>query len=219
MQETTTKEKILKRVRAALIHKTKNPYPNIDLDSNIYEGSAETPDLLFAQQLTSAGGQFIFCENELDFIENLISLAKERKWDKFLCWEKEIQAHLDSCVFPYLSDDSQLEKVKVGITSCEFLVARTGSVIISSKQASGRRLPFFSSVHIVLAYSSQLVYDVKEALAKLKNKYANDFPSMITAITGPSKTSDIEMKSITGVHGSKEIYVFLIEKPETANIS
>ncbi len=99
-----------------------------------------------------------------------------------------------------------------GITSCEFLVARTGSIIISSKQASGRRLPVFPSTHIVVGYASQLVRDVKDAMDGIKYKYGNQLPSMITTITGPSRTADIEKTLILGAHGPKEVYVFLIDK-------
>ena len=47
MQESTSKEKVLKKVRKALIQKTKNPYPNLDNDSKIYSASDEFLDVLF----------------------------------------------------------------------------------------------------------------------------------------------------------------------------
>ena len=97
------------------------------------------------------------------------------------------------------------------ITSCEFLVARTGSIVISSRQTSGRRLAVFPSTHIVVAYTSQLVRDVKDALEGIKNKYGDQLPSMITTITGPSRTADIEKTLILGAHGTKEVYVFLVD--------
>src|SRR5262249_43068275 len=97
------------------------------------------------------------------------------------------------------------------ITLCECLVARTGSVIISSRQMSGRRLPFFPDVHVVLAYTSQLVGEIKDALQLIKLKYGDQIPSMITAITGPSRTADIEKTLVKGAHGPKEIFVFLVD--------
>ena len=97
------------------------------------------------------------------------------------------------------------------ITFCEFLVARTGSIVISSKQTSGRRLAVFPSTHIVVAYTSQLVRDVNDALEGVKNKYGDQLPSMITTITGPSRTADIEKTLILGAHGQKELYVFLVD--------
>lgn len=210
MQESKTKEKILKKIRQALIHKTKNLYPNLDFDSGIYAPSDEALDILFAHQFTKVNGQFIFCENESEFIENLISLTKEKGWSKIFCREEKIKNFLNQCQVPFSSDDTEITNVTVGITLCENLVARTGSVIISSKQTSGRQLPIFPDTHIVLAYTSQLVYDIKDALQFIKTKYAS-IPSMISAITGPSRTADIEKTLVQGAHGPKEIFVFLID--------
>lgn len=77
---------------------------------------------------------------------------------------------------------------------------------------SGRSVGIFSPVHIVIAFVNQLVFDIKDALQKLKDKYGNELPSMISFQTGPSRTSDIEKTSVIGVHGPKEVYVFLIER-------
>jgi L-lactate dehydrogenase complex protein LldG len=56
-----------------------------------------------------------------------------------------------------------------------------------------------------------LVYDVKDALQKLKEKYTGNIPSLITFATGPSRTADIEKTLVTGVHGPREVYCFLVE--------
>jgi L-lactate dehydrogenase complex protein LldG len=98
----------------------------------------------------------------------------------------------------------------VGITTCESLVARTGSILVSSVRNT-RVLTIYPSVHIVIAYSSQVVMEIKDSLQQLKNKYGRNMPSMISYITGPSRTSDIERKIVTGAHGPKELYVFLIQ--------
>jgi L-lactate dehydrogenase complex protein LldG len=56
-----------------------------------------------------------------------------------------------------------------------------------------------------------LVYDIKEGLQLIKEKYGN-LPSLITLATGPSRTADIEKTLVVGVHGPKEVYVFLVDK-------
>ncbi|HXC05957.1 MAG TPA: LUD domain-containing protein, partial [Bacteroidia bacterium] len=65
--------------------------------------------------------------------------------------------------------------------------------------------------HIVVAYTSQLVLHLKDALKGIKDKYGAQPPSMITAIAGPSRTADIEKTLVQGAHGPKEIYVMLID--------
>lgn len=211
MQDTTTREKILKKIRKALIQKTLNPYPDLDLESNVYKISAEPLEIAFAEEFSRVGGHFVFCENEIDFIENIIALAQQKKWTSFLCWEKKIQDYLTECEFPYLSDDAHLKDSIVGITLCEALIARTGSILVSSQQIAGRRLFIYPHIHIVLAYTSQLVQDNKDGINYIRAKYPEQLPSMISTITGPSKTSDIENITVTGAHGPKEVYVFMID--------
>ena len=82
---------------------------------------------------------------------------------------------------------------------------------IACLMGSGRQAFVFPDAHIVVAFTSQLVNDLKDAFTKLKKKYEPRLPSMITLITGPSRTADIEKTLVMGVHGPKELYVFLLE--------
>lgn len=216
MKESTNKEKVLKRLRKALLHKTPNPYPQMDYETNVFVQSSDPLEILFAERLTAAGGKFIFCENELEFGESLIGLAQQKGWNQFFCKEYRIKYFLDNYQFPYRFADADFAGVEVGLTLCESLVARTGSVMVSSKQLSGRRLPFYAPIHAVLAYTSQLVPDVKEAINMVKNKYEDTMPSMLSMISGPSRTADVEKTVIFGAHGPKELYVFLVDDSSTS---
>ena len=212
MQESTPREKVLKKIRKALIHKTNQPFANIDVEKSVYRISDDSLEEMFAKAFTKVGGQFIFCESELDFLENIISLSQVKGWNKFFCWEKKITDIMDQCSFPYQKkDDLDFEDGMVGITGCEALVARLGSVVVSSKQQSGRRLVVIPSTHLVLGYTSQLVKEVKDGLNLIRSKYTEQLPSMISTITGPSRTADIEKTLVTGAHGPKEIFVFLVD--------
>jgi len=84
---------------------------------------------------------------------------------------------------------------------------------MSSSQQSGRTVSAYTPVHICIAYVDQLVFDTRDALKDLKRKYANNIPSFITFAAGPSRTADIEKTLVVGVHGPKEVYVFLIDRP------
>ena len=99
----------------------------------------------------------------------------------------------------------------MSITSCESLVARTGSIVLSTANKSGRTVSVYAPIHICIAYTHQLMFDVKDALLAIKEKYQGKIPSLITFATGPSRTADIEKTLVTGVHGPKEVYCFLVE--------
>jgi len=73
------------------------------------------------------------------------------------------------------------------------------------------QISFYPHQHIVIARTGQLVLDLKDAFAMLKNKYGSQIPSMISTITGPSRTADIEKTLVLGAHGPKELFVFLID--------
>jgi L-lactate dehydrogenase complex protein LldG len=207
---TTSKEKLLKKIRKALLEKRDNPYPNLE-DLPLYPSTGELPEVLFAEQFTAVGGRFVFCEDEAQFIENLLELAEERKWRKIYCWEPALQDILKSFEYPYFETDKDFEQADVGFTLCEALVARNGSILLSNANAAGRRLSIYPPTHIVLAYTSQLMLDLKDGFKLIKSKYGHDLPSMISNITGPSRTADIEKTLVLGAHGPKELFVFLLD--------
>lgn len=211
MQEATSREKILKKIRKALIHKTTQRFPTIDWDKNVYANEGDSLEERFAHAFTKVGGQFVFCENEMEFLENVITLAQENKWKQFYCRESKIISYMDQIGFPYTQDESAYPEGMVAITSCEALVARLGSVIISSKLGSGRKLFVVPTIHIVMAYTSQLVPELKDALTLIRSKYNDQMPSMIASLTGPSRTADIEKTLVTPAHGPRDIMVFLID--------
>jgi len=210
MRETTSKEKMLKKIRKALLEKRDNPYPNLE-DLPLYEDYIGHIDQLFAEQFKAVSGNFIFCEDNIQLIENLLLLAEEKSWRKIYCWEPELQKLLSTYEYPFYSTDTDFLNAEVGITLCECLIARNGSILISNGNESGRRLSIYPHVHIVIAYTSQLVLDLKDGLKLLKQKYPDYLPTMISNITGPSRTADIEKTLVLGAHGPKELYVFLLE--------
>jgi L-lactate dehydrogenase complex protein LldG len=207
---TTSKEKLLKKVRKALLEKRENPYPNLE-ELPIYPPATDILEVIFAEELTKVSGHFVYCEDDIQFIENIILLAEEKKWRKIYCWEPALQELLNQYEYPFYATDKDFELAEVGITLCEALIARNGSVMVSNANAAGRRLSIYPHQHIVIAYTSQLVLDLKDAFKIIKEKYGNQLPSMISTITGPSRTADIEKTLVLGAHGPKEFYVFLLD--------
>lgn len=212
MQDSTTsKEKILKKLRKALIQRSMQEIGDVDKDSTIFTESEEPLEIQFAQNFSAVNGRFIFCENETEFVENFDFFAKDNEWENIFCLEPNIQELLSKNKIKYSDKEEDLLSTDIGLTYCECLVARTGSILISSRQASGRRLPIFTNFHIVIAYTSQLVGQIKDGLKLIRERYPNQLPSMISTITGPSRTADIEKTLVQGAHGPRELFVFLVD--------
>lgn len=215
MQVRQAKEQMLKRIRQALIQKTDPHFPSLDWDKNVYAVNDEiSPEEQFALAFTKVGGFFTFCENELEAVEELIRLAEVKGWKNFYCWENQLQHLLNQVEFPYTDNKEDFPEGMVGITTCEALISRLGSVIVSSAIGSGRRLFVAPTYHIVIARLHQVVPELKDALHLIREKYGDqNTPSMIAALTGPSRTADIEKTLVTPAHGPEEIHVFLIDEP------
>jgi L-lactate dehydrogenase complex protein LldG len=210
MNISSAKENILKKIRKALSTSTPLPFPNSEGNNSLYQPSQKEWELQFAEEFIKLQGKFIFCVNYSELAEQLNTLIKNSNWTKLFCKEpalkKELlQHHIDFSTTTNLSD------CDVSITSCEALVVRTGSIVLSTGSESGRTSSVYAPIHICIASTNQLVYDIRDALQLVKDKYQTNLPSLITFATGPSRTADIEKTLVVGVHGPKEVYVFLID--------
>lgn len=201
---------MLKKIRQALLQKAENPHPGFE-GRSLYPNQDEPLDITFAKEFTDLGGNFVYCEGEIDLIEQLIVLVEKVSVSKIYVWEKGLQDLLEPYGFPIRKSLQGLQEIEASITTCEALVARTGSVLLSNANESGRRLSIYAPIHIVIAKTSQLVSEMKDGLAIIQERYGEAMPTMISAVSGPSRTADIEKRMVLGAHGPKELYLFLIE--------
>ena len=210
MNVSPSKENILKKIRKALSQPTPLPFPKSEGNESVFQPEQQEKEIEFAEQFTRLQGKFIYCINQQELAFQLSSLVKKMDWKKVFCLEddlvKPVASQLDDRIIK-----TNLAHCDVSITGCECLVARTGTIVMSAAQKSGRTISVYAPIHICIAYSNQLVYDVKDALQFVKDKYGNAIPSLITFATGPSRTADIEKTLVVGVHGPKEVYLFLVE--------
>jgi L-lactate dehydrogenase complex protein LldG len=210
MSISPAKENILKKIRQALSHPVPVPFPHSEGNSSVFQPPVDDMAVQFAQEFTKLQGRFAFCADEKDMADQLLHLAATRKWDKVVCREKKLidifkQQKLAINFHNNLADSD------VSLTTCELLVSRTGTMVLSTANESGRTTSVYAPVHVCIAYTSQLVYDLKDALLALREKHNGQLPSFISFATGPSRTADIEKTLVVGVHGPKEVFVFLIE--------
>lgn len=210
MNVSPSKENILKKIRKALSHSTPLPFPHSEGSQPVFNPLEQDIEVEFAEQFTNLQGKFIFCINQQELAFQLSSLLKKQNWEKIFCLEDKLIAAIAN-QFSERIIKEDLAGCDVSITGCEYLVARTGSIVMSSAQESGRTTSVYAPIHICIAFTNQLVYDIKDALTAAKNKYGDKLPSMITFASGPSRTADIEKTLVVGVHGPKEVYLFLVE--------
>jgi L-lactate dehydrogenase complex protein LldG len=105
-----------------------------------------------------------------------------------------------------------LEGVAIGFTPVDALMSRTGSVVLRSTTAGGRRSSVLPPVHCVLAYEAQLEASLGSWLKRIENDRSW---SLATIVTGPSRTADIEKILVLGAHGPKRLVVVVVQSEET----
>jgi L-lactate dehydrogenase complex protein LldG len=205
MSNSPAKNNILKKIRMALAHPTPLPFPKSEGNESVFQPQQQELIVEFAEQFTALQGKFIFCVDEQELMEHFQKLCYQNQWTKIYCeeerWKRLIQPN---------SLYNDIVSCEASVTSCESLVARRGSIVLSSVH-QGRIPSVYAPVHVCIAFTSQLVYDIKDGLTALKNKYRQYLPSLITLATGPSRTADIEKTLVVGVHGPKEVYCFVID--------
>ena len=211
MKISPARESILKKIRKALTQSTPLPFPQSEGNSSVFQPSQQELEVQFAEQFSKLQGKFVFCLNEQELAAQLDHVIGHNKWEKIYCREDELRRNLATHGFKSFNH-GDVASCDAAITTCEWLVARTGTIVMSAGQPSGRTVSVYAPIHICIAYTSQLVYDIRDGLLQARGKYGNNLPSLITFATGPSRTADIEKTLVVGVHGPKEVYVFLVDK-------
>jgi L-lactate dehydrogenase complex protein LldG len=211
MKQTTARERVLKGIRNALIQKVENPFFYVNATEPVYAAVDPVEEIAFAEALQRVGGSFVYCVDERDLLLSLAGLMQERGWQDIVCLNSAIAELLGLASLNVITNPEDLHQMMVGMSGCEALIGRTGSVLVSSVASDGRRMPFFPEVHLVMAYASQVVPDIQHALSLMTARYGEKIPSMMTFVTGPSRTADIEKTLVMGAHGPKELIVFLID--------
>ncbi|HPF40926.1 MAG TPA: lactate utilization protein [Phycisphaerae bacterium] len=174
----------------------------------------------FAENAASLHAEFHHVDSRDHLVERLRELATENDWRTIATHDGPLAKPASEalrvplhCVGPD-DDAATLAQCDAGISECDALIAQTGSVLVTAASAGGRALSVLTPHHVVLATRSQLTPDLPTAFELLARKYADACPSMISFITGPSRTGDIERTLVLGAHGPRRLTLFLLESEE-----
>lgn len=206
---TSAKNNILKKIKQALATPVPLPFEQTAQTQSFFLKSSNDLEILFAENFSALQGRFAFCEQEDELAEQLQILFAARNWTKLYIPEPALRQMI-AARLPGIDTTVALADCNASITGCECIVARTGSILLSSAM-SGRTASVYAPVHICVGYARQLVFDVGDAIELVKKKYGSNFPSLISFASGPSRTADIEKTLVTGVHGPKEVFCFLLQ--------
>ena len=94
-----------------------------------------------------------------------------------------------------------------GITSADFGVAATGTLVLTYGAGRSRATGLLPDLHIALLPADRVLGTLDEAIARV---YEHDVPRAMTLVTGASATSDIEKIRVTGAHGPRRVAVVVV---------
>jgi L-lactate dehydrogenase complex protein LldG len=106
----------------------------------------------------------------------------------------------------------QDDRARVGLTGVDAALAATGSLVLMSGPGRFRAASLLPSVHIAVVAAGQIVPDLESWLAaqKAAGRQSLSLPSNIVVVTGPSRTADIAMQLVMGMHGPRELHVVVL---------
>jgi L-lactate dehydrogenase complex protein LldG len=208
----TSRDAMLARIRQGLAQPAPLP-PRPDFAAPVHPPLAHRDAVVaFAESFQRVGGEFYYCESLEHLALQLAAFQKRQEVGAPYVWEPRVQALLRAAGVAFRADEAQfIEQADLSLTSCEALVARTGSVLVSAATASGRRLSIYPDQHLVLARPSQVVGEIGDALRVVQARFGEQLPSMVSLTTGPSRTADIEKTLVLGAHGPRRLVLFLLE--------
>lgn len=102
-----------------------------------------------------------------------------------------------------------LKRADIGITGADLAVAETGSLLITSKNDAERLVSCLPPVHVVILSKEKILDNFLE-LAEWLRKAQDKSTRTVSIITGPSRTADIELEIVVGVHGPHELHVIIL---------
>lgn len=153
-----------------------------------------------------------------DKLQLFIKEAKAVSTEILLINKEEVETELkrlisgkrtwaDSDIFPF--DCCDIEKADVAVQKADFGIAETGTLVVTS-DSFARQLPSLLPMHhIALLNESDILADTEELFGKLG---AAGMPCRMSFITGPSKTADIELNLVKGVHGPGRLTVLIVKE-------
>lgn len=117
--------------------------------------------------------------------------------------------------YPEFSESSTDRKASIGqaelgITGADYGIAQSGSLVIKSGSKRGRAVSLVPTRHLTFIPGSVIRDSLDQIMEELGR--AGNIPAAIEIISGPSRTSDIEMDLSIGVHGPVEVYAIVMAK-------
>lgn len=180
----------------------------------------EDPPTRFLEELEALGGYGRRVSSLEEAREYVVSLARERGAKLLVRWDVEEldrlgvddplkEAGVEVVVWRDLGDFREVTaRADVGLSTAEWAIAETGSLVLTSGPGRGRTVTLLPPTYVAVVAVEKVLSTVPEAIEKYAG--GGGLPANVCFHTGPSRSGDIEMSLVTGMHGPGDVHVVLV---------
>jgi L-lactate utilization protein LutC len=219
---SNSRDAMLQRVRQAVAEGNRaGAAPGLPARGSAgYQGAGPDKVKRFCDELTAAGAKPYVAASAEGVVTQVLDIVRLKSAKRILLGRGEF---LDSLHLPERLRQLGIEvhfvgeveaarrrdvffQADLGISGVAHAIAETGTLVMATGPGDPRSLSLLPPVHIAVVDQAQILADLFDFFAELEPDKAN-LPACYSLITGPSKTGDIELKLVTGVHGPGEVHV------------
>jgi L-lactate dehydrogenase complex protein LldG len=145
----------------------------------------------------------------------LKTLVMEQNVEKATMWETPRLRHLgiteilNSLGVELISPNAgkhEMALCDLGITEADYILPETGTLVLKASVDEPRAVSLLPRIHLAIVHPEMLRADMHQVFAVSKNDH------YLVFITGPSRTADIELTVTLGVHGPKNLFVWMMDE-------
>ena len=214
-------ESIRHRTRRGRYKPTKSPdsawTPSVDRPGR---EEIEDPPTRFIEELEALGGYGKRAKSLEEAREYVLNLAREREAKLLVRWDVEYldelgadqtlrEAGVEVALWRDLPDLREIAgRADIGLSTATWAIAETGTLVLEHGQGRGRSVTLLPPTYIAILPADRLLRTVPEAIQKYTG---NTLPANVCFHTGPSRSGDIEMSLVVGMHGPGDVHVLLVD--------
>ena len=164
-------------------------------------------DERFTNNFRKNGGKFLYCLNAQEINEAFDNILLENDWyeKEVFCINKMLSKKFDG----YNLNFTKKTTANFFLTTCESLISKNGSILLSSNQIKEKKLDELPTNIVIFATTSQFVENISEGLRIIKNRGGKFIPSNITAIQDFETEKEKDFMSYGS--STKNLYLLLLE--------
>jgi L-lactate utilization protein LutB len=172
----------------------------------------ENLDVSFAENFVTKGGKFMYFETIAEAITEVKVLAEEMNWMHVYCWENEVKDMFHNNDFQRGAIGFTMENSSAAMCMCSELIAENGTLLLTPKQASRRRLTVFPKTQIFIANTSQVLFSLAEALEKFNIENKGELPSVLNLQDNSKGNYYYNGQLVLKAEGTEDVYLILVDE-------